>query len=171
MMKWAQPSGVLAMAMAMCVLLGACAHKPAMQPRELGEGWALERSVIEGLIQVEASDAQRVAVLAVFDRINPQLHNNSKRMAHLQRQWAELDAQDGAYAGLRDGLLQQRTAAFQGRLQLEAEFDQAIAAILKPEQWQQWRALTKFEVQREQRSSGHRGDAQGQRPQRRRVAA
>lgn len=167
MTKWAQPSGVLTLAM--CVLLGACANKPVMQPRELGEGWALERSVIEGLIQVEASAAQRVDVLAVFDRINPKLHDNSTRLAHLQRQWAELDAQDGAYAGLRDGLLQQRSDAFQHRLQLEAEFDQAIAAILKPEQWQQWRELIKFEIQRAQRPFSNRGDGQGQRPQRRRL--
>ena len=154
--------------LALCLLLGACAHEPAAQPRELDHGWALERSVIDGLIQIKASAEQRVAVLAVFDRIDPPLRDNNARIEHLHRQWAALDAQDADYAEQKAGLIQQRLALFRRRLELEAEFDEAIAAILEPAQWQQWREVIKFErpQQNRQRPSGQ-GEGQGRRRPRR----
>lgn len=54
--------------------LTACAGH--QRNRDLDGGWLLERSMFKGLDLINASKQQRDNVLAVFDRINPQLSMN-----------------------------------------------------------------------------------------------
>ncbi|MGJ8669023.1 MAG: hypothetical protein ACSHXK_06000 [Oceanococcus sp.] len=155
---------IYATAAAMALCLVGCAQNPALPERDLGHGWALERQLIKGLTRVQASTDQRNAVLAVFDRVDPTLERLSRESAGLRVMWAALDAKSLDFADQSERVIEQRVEIYQSMLNVEADFDRAVAVVLTSDQWEIWKKFLREEETRGRSRGPRDGDGDRRRP-------
>lgn len=123
--------------------LSACSHDPA---RGIGRADGAsdvtsEKSVIRALSDVEASDQQRLAVLAAFDREDAQRGRLRREAEDLRRTMSKLPKTEPDYVTLFGPLAQRAGELVTEQLLIQARFDQSVASILSAEQFSDWQAV------------------------------
>lgn len=133
--------------LSLALILAACAHRPPMHVPQAGV--RSEREILRTLTRVQATDAQRSAVLAAFDAALPGLRGLQAQRETLQAQLQALSPKQPGYLERTQALAQQWGELHRRELEAFAGFEAAVAAALSDRQWQQWQdylAASRFEA-------------------------
>jgi hypothetical protein len=123
--------------MVAALLLGGCA---AMRdPDEFGA--RPEKPMYQALHEVKATDAQRLAVQAAYDRFHGKLEDLQSHSRALIGEWRALVRRGPQFTELVRGLSERWAALAAERLQLESAFEQEVAGILDESQWRDWQGF------------------------------
>jgi hypothetical protein len=124
------------------VLLAACASEP---PQHFGSqaefGASREKQIFHALTQLKADDTQRAAVLAALDLSDPKLRALSDEAASTQKQMQALDVRKPGYLDAVAPLAHRSGEIDGEKLLIKAQFNQAVASALQPDQWQAWNEI------------------------------
>ena len=133
-------------------------YRPDVAPRQ-------ERTVLNALSRVKASDPQRMAVLSAYDATNGKLRGLVKQSREVVRQWHELDRFAPDFQAQVDALAAKWAALSSAEMKTRATFDQEVANALGPKQWGQWQEFMSGEGYEpnagNEWTGGHRGNASG----------
>lgn len=114
----------------------ACASDPELQRPDLGA--TPEKLMLNALTKVQASDAQRLAVLNAYDARNGQLVELGKRSRQIVAQWHKLDRTAPDFDQQIDSLAAQWAEVNAAEMKARAGYERALATQLTPSQWSQW---------------------------------
>lgn len=122
------------------LLMSACATSAPMTRAQSYEGRS-EKAVLAVLRNVNADDAQRTAVLAVYDRHNPVLTRLAEEWDQIEKDWTELDRRAEDFSAKATVMAQRRQQIAAQQLIDGAAFEREVAALLTPAQWADWQEL------------------------------
>lgn len=125
-----------ATAVLLCAGLLACAQDPELERANLGA--SPERLVLAALTKVNASDAQRRAVLDAYDSRNGQLEELSRRSRQILAQWRKLDRTAPDFERQVDALAVQWAEVNGTEMRARSGYERALASQLSAAQWSQW---------------------------------
>lgn len=141
------------------IALAACSPRPAYRPG--GDFSARpEKAVYIALREVNASDEQRLKVMAAFDESEPKLRALGDEAEDLLNRWHRLDRRDPAFEQKADEIADRWGALSRERMTLTARFESRVAAVLDPDQWEHWEDFWQRgpSPRREERDEGPSGD-------------
>jgi hypothetical protein len=121
--------------------LTACAARPPLNLDERG-GIRSEKETIGALRRIGATDEQRRAVLAAFDRARPDWRALQAERELLQHELGRLPPKAPGYLEQADALAQRWGTLHQREVEVFARYEQAVAGALSEEQWSLWRIET-----------------------------
>jgi Spy/CpxP family protein refolding chaperone len=133
-------------------------YRPDTAPRQ-------ERTVLNALKRVKATDPQRIAVLNVYDATNGKLRGMVDQSRQVVRQWHELNRFAPDFQAQVDVLAAKWAALSADEMKTRATFDHDVAAVLGPKQWGEWQDFMNGEGYEpnagNEWTGGHRGNSSG----------
>lgn len=120
----------------LAALLAACADDPSRVRPEIGA--TPEKLLLAALTKVEATDAQRLAVLNAYDARNGELVELEKQSREVVRQWNKLDRTAADFTAQVDTLATQWAGINAKEMRARAAYERELATQLTPSQWSRW---------------------------------
>lgn len=135
----------------LAVGLVACADQPELQHPDLGP--TPEKLLLAALTKVEATDAQRVAVLNAYDSRNGKLEELSKRSRELVAQWHKLDRTAPDFNQKIEALAAEWAEINGNEMRVRSAYEHDLATQLSAAQWSKWQDFMASVVEARRRAA------------------
>lgn len=99
-----------------------------------------EKTLYAALRETGASDEQRLAILAAYDRHQPQLKQLSAESARLVEAWRMLDRRAPDFDASAAGIAAQWSTLAAKQVAAQSAFEREVAGQFDAEQWEIWQA-------------------------------